>query len=162
MNKIKAATAAAAAEVKLEPTTPRSAAAADRGARGGGQRVAARAVPEQTCVRSAKRRAVGAGVCAAAPALEGSAAPALPYARPDSDSDSDEPAKPVKKAKLTVETVSGWLCCLHIIITAAPALMFFKISSLYRRCLPQKHRQAADRYYVKARILESAMLLLCC
>ena len=50
--------------VKLEPTRP--AAAADRGARGGGQRVAAGAVPEPTCVRSAKRRAVGAGFCAAA------------------------------------------------------------------------------------------------
>ena len=50
--------------VKLEPPAP--AAAADRGARGGGQRVAARAVPEPTCVRSAKRRAVGAGACAAA------------------------------------------------------------------------------------------------
>ena len=82
-------------------------------------------------------------------------------AESDSDSDSDEAAKPVKKAKLTVETVSGRLCCLHNIITAAP-LTFFKISSLYRRCLPQEHRQAADRYYVKARILESAMLLLCC
>ena len=46
----------------------------------------------------------------------------------------DEPM--VKKAKLTVETVSGWLCCLHNIITAAP-LTFFKISSIYRRCLPQ-------------------------
>ena len=54
--------------VKLEPPT-QPAAAADRGARGGGQRVAARVVPEPTCVRSAKRRAVGAGVSAAAPGL---------------------------------------------------------------------------------------------
>jgi hypothetical protein len=46
------------------PTCP--AAAADRGARGGGQRMAVRAVPEPTCVQSAKRRAVEAGACAAA------------------------------------------------------------------------------------------------
>ena len=51
--------------VKLEPST-RPAAAADRGARGGGQRMAVRAVPEPTCVQSAKRRAVEAGACAAA------------------------------------------------------------------------------------------------
>jgi hypothetical protein len=66
--------------VKLEPPT-RPAAAADRGARGSGQRVAARVGPEPTCVWSAKRRAVEVGVCAAAPAVGEFAAPALPYAR---------------------------------------------------------------------------------
>ena len=53
--------------VKLEPVAPSAPAAAaaadaaDHGAsNGGGRRVAARAGPEPTCVRSAKRRAVGA------------------------------------------------------------------------------------------------------
>jgi hypothetical protein len=62
-----AARSTPANRVKMEPPAP--AAAADCGARGGGQRVAAQAVPEPTCVRSAKRRAVGAGVSAAAPEL---------------------------------------------------------------------------------------------
>jgi hypothetical protein len=65
--------------VKLEPPAP-TAAADVRGARGGGQRAAARVVPEPelTCVRSAKRRAVGFGADAAAHVHEGLAAEPLP------------------------------------------------------------------------------------
>ena len=71
------AAAAGTTPVKLEPVAPPAPVAADvvadagadHGAsNGGGQREAARAGPEPTCVRSAKRRAVGvAGVGAAAP-----------------------------------------------------------------------------------------------
>ena len=61
--------AAAAPSVKLEPPAPPAAVAADRvGALGGGRRVAARAGPEPTCVRSANCGAAGVG--AAAPGLQ--------------------------------------------------------------------------------------------
>ena len=70
------AAAAGTTPVKLEPVAPPAPVAADvvadagradHGAsNGGGQREAARAGPEPTCVRSAKRRAVGvAGVAGA-------------------------------------------------------------------------------------------------
>ena len=72
------AAAAGTTPVKLEPVAPPAPVAADVAAdagradhgasNGGGQREAVRAGPEPTCVRSAKRRAVGvAGVGAAAP-----------------------------------------------------------------------------------------------
>ena len=72
------ATAAGTTPVKLEPVAPPApvaAAAADAAdhsaSNGGDRRVAARAGPEPTCVRSAKRRAVGAaGVGAVAPGLQ--------------------------------------------------------------------------------------------
>ena len=75
--------------VKLEPVAPPAPAAAaaadaaDHGAsNGGGRCVAARSGPEPTCVRSAKRRAVGAaGVGAAAPGLQLLDPPALKVRR---------------------------------------------------------------------------------